>query len=144
MSEKYFEILGRMYHYWCDAWWIMLTGVPMQILLFVTSIAWKSSLFDKSLLHQNARAACIVVSLVTETDLRVKIAVLNGYWEDDEQHLSWINTLSIIDSNQHGLPAGRCNVFEMPMSSLPNFPTNGFEASTTDVSLHRLTIMPIS
>ena len=60
-----------------------------------------------------------------------------------EQSLSWINTLGVIDSNQHDLSAGRCNVIEsfsleMARSSLPNFSTNGFEASITDVSRHRL------
>ena len=69
---------------------------------------------------------------------------LNGcWWEYDEQNLSWINPLGNIDSNQHDLPAGWCNVivsfrFEMAMSSLQNFPTNGFEASPTDVSRHWL------
>ena len=57
--------------------------------------------------------------------------------------MSWINTLGIIDSNQHDLPAGRCHVIEsfpleMTMPSLPNFPINGFEASPTNISRHRL------
>ena len=69
---------------------------------------------------------------------------LNGcWWEYDEQNLSWINSFGIIDSDQYDLPAVRCNIIEsfpleMAMSSQPNFPTNGFEASTSDVSRHRL------
>ena len=36
---------------------------------------------------------------------------LNGcWWEYDEQILSWTNTIGVIDSNQHDLPACRCNV----------------------------------
>ena len=61
----------------------------------------------------------------------------------DEHDFTWISTLGTIDSNQHDLPVGKCNVIEnypleMPMLSLPKFPADGFEASTTDVSWQRL------
>ena len=56
---------------------------------------------------------------------------------------TWINTLGTINSKLHDLPGGGCNVIEsfpleMATSSSPNFPTDGFEASTTDVTRHRL------
>ena len=86
----------------------------------------------------------VAVSRVRMHWLTCQDCSLNGCWREyDEQNLSWIKALGFIDSNQHDLPAGRCNVIEsfpleMAMSSLTNFPTNGFGASTTDVSRHRL------
>ena len=86
----------------------------------------------------------VAISRVRIPWLTCQDCSLNGcWWEYDKQNLSWINALGIIDSNQCDLPAGRCNVIEsfsleMAMSSLLNFPTNRFEASTTNVSQHWL------
>ena len=58
----------------------------------------------------------------------------------DEQNLSWINALGIFESNQDDLPVGRSFPLEIAMSPLPNFPNDGFDASTTDVSRHQLRV----
>ena len=131
-------ILFNWFIFWCQIWWVLSKTI---------SFTWHGKLFKSTCslavvtgicpyIQQNARAAYIVVSLETETSPSAgsethwpvcQDCSLNGcWWEYDEQNLSWVNTLGIIDSNQHDLPAGRYNINEsfplqIAISSLPNF-----------------------